>query len=255
MIVKRSGGNFTPAPAGTWAAVCVDVVDLGMVVGYEGKTQHKIKIVWQIEETMPDGKPYQVQKRYTPSLHEKASLRKDLEAWRGRAFTDEELDGWDLDNILGAGCLLCVVQVAKNDQVYANIQSLMRLPKSMHAPTPRDYERVKDRSVDTSHEPTPSDEEPAPESYSGATDDDIPFSQRPLGGGEQVNNEEMFQMRADSPAGCFLQASSNGRWSIGKVQGLHQTRREGELSQTARAIFGVREDREAGVFSPCTLAA
>lgn len=175
MIVKRGGGSFVPAPAGTHAAVCCDIVDLGMIVGFQGKTQHKIKIVWQIEELRPDGKPYIVQKRYTPSLHEKASLRKDLEAWRGRAFTEEELDGWDLDNILGAGCLLCVVQVVKNNETYANIQSLMKLPKMMEAPPIRDYVRVKDRPVEATRD-APSDGEPAPEFYSGGiTDDDVPF--------------------------------------------------------------------------------
>lgn len=175
MIVKRSGGNFIPAPAGTWAAVCVDVVDLGMIQGFQGKVQHKINIVWQIEETKPDGKPFQVQKRYTPSLHEKASLRKDLESWRGRAFNDEELDGWELENVIGVGCLLCIVQQAKNDTVYANIQSLMKLPKSMSAPTPRDYVRVKDRPIESHGEA--SGEPPMDDSgaYSQITDDDVPF--------------------------------------------------------------------------------
>lgn len=176
MIVKRTGGTFTPAPAGTWAAVCVDVVDLGTVVGYQGKLQQKIKIVWQIEENRADGKPHQVSKRYTPSLHEKAALRKDLEAWRGRAFTDEELDGWDLENIINVGCLLCIVQQVKNGETYANIQSLMRLPKSMVAPQPRDYVRVKDRPVEASPQ-TPPDDDPVPDhAYAaGITDDDVPF--------------------------------------------------------------------------------
>lgn len=176
MIIKRSGGNFTPAPAGTWAAVCVDVVDLGMVAGFEGKPQHKIKIVWQIEETQPDGKPFQVNKRYTPSLHEKASLRKDLEAWRGRPFTDEELDGWELENVIGVGCLLCVVQQVKNGSTYANIQSLMRMPKSMTAPNPRDYVRVKDRPIEAASIAPHAEEPPDSGDWNqGITDDDVPF--------------------------------------------------------------------------------
>ena len=43
---------------------------------------------------MPDGKPFLVRRRYTASLHEKSALRKDLESWRGRAFTNVELDGF-----------------------------------------------------------------------------------------------------------------------------------------------------------------
>ncbi len=170
MIVKRSGGNFIPAPSGTWAAVCVDIVDLGMVPGFEGKTQHKIKIVWQIEESRDDGKPHQVSKRYTPSLHEKASLRKDLESWRGRPFTVQELDGFDLENLLGIAALINVIHEPKNGKTYDNVTSIMRLPKGMEAPTARDYVRKCER---------PNQKEPSPPTYDSETyvpsDDDVPF--------------------------------------------------------------------------------
>lgn len=175
MIVRKSGGDFKPCPAGTHAAVCVDVVDLGMLPGFDGKVQHKIKIVWQVDELRDDGKPFAVSKRYTPSLHEKASLRKDLEAWRNQQFTDEELDGWDLENIIGAPAMLQVVHVTKNGKIFANIQAIMRLPKMMSAPRMRDYVRVKDRPVETDKEYR--DEAP-PEDFSQVpppTDDDVPF--------------------------------------------------------------------------------
>ncbi len=51
------GGTFEPAPAGVHSAVCVDVVDLGIVEAtYEGKTtkKHKIRVVWQIGEDRED---------------------------------------------------------------------------------------------------------------------------------------------------------------------------------------------------------
>ena len=99
-IVASKGSSFTPCPAGTFCAVCIDVVDLGMVQStYSGKTkkQHKVHIIWQIEEKRDDGKFFTPRKRYTLSLHEKASLRKDLESWRGRPFTDDELAGISAD--------------------------------------------------------------------------------------------------------------------------------------------------------------
>ena len=43
-----------------------------------------------------NGRRFQLRKDYKNSLHEKAGLRKDLEAWRGRRFTDAELAGFDL---------------------------------------------------------------------------------------------------------------------------------------------------------------
>lgn len=143
-----SGGNFTPAPAGSWGSVCCDVVDLGIVEStFSGKTkkQHKIRVVWQIDENMPDGKPFLVSQRYTLSLHEKAGLRKDLEAWRGRAFTDEELEGFDVETVIGAPCLLSVVQAVSGGNVYANVKGVMKLPRGMQAIRVRDYVRMADR--------------------------------------------------------------------------------------------------------------
>src|ERR1700684_2934792 len=117
IVAKASGGNdCKPAPAGTHAAVCCDVVDLGMLevsFGGKTKTQHKVNLVWQIEEDRDDGKPFTVRKRYTLSLHEKASLRKDLESWRGRAFTPAELEGFDLEVLIGIGCMLNVIHTPK----------------------------------------------------------------------------------------------------------------------------------------------
>lgn len=151
IYAKATGSGFTPAPAGQHAAVCVDVVDLGMVEVKWGeqkpKSQHKIRIIWQIDQDRDDGKPHEVSRRYTLSLHEKAALRKDLESWRGRAFTEAELEGFDVETVIGVPCLLSVIHAAREGggQPYANISSIMKLHKSIPAPAPRDYVRVCDR--------------------------------------------------------------------------------------------------------------
>jgi hypothetical protein len=147
-IIAKAGGSFVPAPAGTHAAVCCDVQDLGMVeVTFQGKTQkkHIIKISWQINENMDNGKPFLVQRRYTCSLHEKATLRRDLESWRGRPFTKKELEGFDLESLLSIGCLINVIHENRNGSTFANVASVMRLPKGMTAPALRDYVRVCNR--------------------------------------------------------------------------------------------------------------
>lgn len=169
-IYAKAAPSFTPAPAGTHAAVCVDVVDLGDVLTeFNGKkrTQHKIKIVWQIEETRDDGERFLVHRRYTNSLHEKATLRRDLESWRGRPFTEDELSGFDLENLLSVGALLNIIHQQREGSTYANVASVMRLMKGMTAPAPLDYVRVCDRK----------ETESAPiEAYAdGITDDDVPF--------------------------------------------------------------------------------
>lgn len=173
IIAKATSSAFIPAPAGAHSAVCVDVVDLGVLevnFGGKSKKQHKIRLVWQIEEVMADNKPYIVQKRYTLSLHEKASLRKDLESWRGRAFTTAELEGFDVETVIGVPCLLNVIETQKDGATYANVSSIMRLPKGMNAIKPRDYVRVIDREPQQAQQP----EDQQAEAW-GITDDDVPF--------------------------------------------------------------------------------
>ena len=173
IYAKSSGGTqYAPAPSGTFAAVCVDVVDMGLVKvswGGKEKSQHKITIVWQIDEERDDGKPHAVRKRYTLSLHEKAQLRKDLEAWRGRPFTDEELQGFDVETVIGVGAMVSIIHNQKDGSTYANVASVSRMPKGMQPPHPRDYVRICERAeAQVMPEPT-ADFGPDP------TDDMVPF--------------------------------------------------------------------------------
>jgi hypothetical protein len=90
-----------------------------------------------------------VQKRYTASLNEKATLRKDLESWRGKPFTKEELAAFDLEKLLGANGLFSVVHIkGRKDpsQTFAAIQSAMALPKGMERIAPVEYVRECDRA-------------------------------------------------------------------------------------------------------------
>jgi len=175
IIVKQTGGgDFTPCPAGLHHGICVDVVDLGVLkVAYSGheKQQHKIRIVWQVEDMMPSGKPYIVQKRYTASLHEKASLRKDLESWRSRPFTPAELEGFDLENLIGVNCQLSVMHDSRDGSTYANITSVVPPPRGGIRLEPRDYVRVKDRTP----EQTAQAGKAGGDGEYQPCDDDIPF--------------------------------------------------------------------------------
>ena len=180
-IMATAGGGdgktFTPAPAGVHQAVCVDVVDLGVLdVTWQGvsKKQHKVNVAWQINEDREDGKPYLVFKRYTLSLHEKAGLRKDLESWRGRKFTDEEGRGFDIEKLIGVNCLLNVTHNQVGDRTYANVVSIMPLAKGMPQIQGRDYVRKVDRQPETPAHHV-SDEEMGSMTAASLTDDDIPF--------------------------------------------------------------------------------
>ena len=178
-IIATAGADsqsFTPAPAGVHQAVCVDIVDLGIVeVTWQGKTkqQHKVNVAWQIDELRDDGKPYLVFKRYTLSLNEKASLRKDLEAWRGRKFTRDEEMGFDVENLLGANCLLNIQHNTVGDKTYANVASIMPLAKGMQKIAVREFVRKQDRTEALGSNGNGNHQEPPP--LTEADFDSIPF--------------------------------------------------------------------------------
>lgn len=140
MPPNNGGGDFTPPPAGTHIATCYRVIDLGtQKQEWQGQAKElrKVLISWELpEETMEDGKPFTVSKRYTLSSHEKSTLRKDLEAWRGKAFTEADFGegGFDIASIIGKACLLSIVHSEKEGKTYSNIASLSRLTKGMQAP-------------------------------------------------------------------------------------------------------------------------
>lgn len=136
MARDSGGGDFELAPAGTHRAICYAVVDMGMQESTYG-TKHKIRMSWELsDETMQDGRPFSVSKQYTLSLNEKATLRHDLEAWRNRGFTPEELDGFDLFTVVGVPCLVTVTHKPSQDgsRTYANVTGVTGLPKGMEKP-------------------------------------------------------------------------------------------------------------------------
>lgn len=133
-----SGGSFTPAPTGTHVARCVKLIDLGTQHGeYMGEPtrRNQVLVVWELpEETIEiDGeqKPITTSRFYTNSLGDKANLRNDLESWRGRGFTEAELDKFDLETILGVPCLLSIID-GKNGKT--KVSSVSGLPKGMQCP-------------------------------------------------------------------------------------------------------------------------
>lgn len=138
MARDNGGSDFKKLPAGAHFALCNAVVDVGMQPGYQGgKAQHKVYIRWEVPdervEFTKDGQtkvgPMSIGRFYTLSLNEKAALRADLENWRGKAFTDAELAGFDLQNLIGKACQLMVVHAESGGKTYANISGVMGLSR------------------------------------------------------------------------------------------------------------------------------
>lgn len=160
----RGGGDFTPAPAGTFAAVCVDIQPRGWEKrNYAGeeKWQETLMVAWQLEERMDNGKPFLASKFYNFSINEKSNLYADLTTWRGEEPPfDPDMDYKPKDILtiiereyLLKNCLLNIIhrQSKMTGRTYANIKGVLKPTKSAQLITPEDYVRLKDR------EPKPPD--------------------------------------------------------------------------------------------------
>lgn len=156
IIVSEEGGGkagtkFTPHPEGAYPAVLVDIHDVGLVYNKTwDKNERKADFYFFCGEFKEgkDGEKYPllVRDRYTLSLGEKARLRKFLESWRGKKLSPDELKKLDLETLLGKPALLQITHNVSGENTYANITSIMALPKGMTAPdAPEGYVRMQDR--------------------------------------------------------------------------------------------------------------
>jgi len=142
LTAKNPGGtDYDPVALGVHQAICYGIYDLGTQYQERfGKSTHKVLFQWELPEERinieRDDKmvnlPRAISKQYTCSLHEKSNLRKDLQSWRGVAFTTKQLEGFDLKTVLGANCSLQVLHNTREDgRIFANVAAIIPLMKNM----------------------------------------------------------------------------------------------------------------------------
>jgi len=143
IIAENKGGDFVLIPAGNHIARCYGMVQIGTVKEetgiYAGKETHKVRISWETPHEAHDfGKgiqPFSIHKEFTLSMNEKATLRKMLESWRGKAFTEVEAEKFDITKLLGKPCMINVIhKTSGKGSTYADISSLATLPKGLECP-------------------------------------------------------------------------------------------------------------------------
>ena len=116
-------------------AVCVDVMDLGLVeTDFQGvkKMVNKVKLTFESEQKTDDGKNCTVSKNFTASLHPKAKLADFLGKWRGRPVTPGE--SINLQQLIGASCTL-VISHQQNlvGKTYASIDAVSKPTRKVTA--------------------------------------------------------------------------------------------------------------------------
>ncbi len=186
---EPEGGDLVRvlAPSGLHPVVCCDVVDRGMVESdYQGqkRVQPKISIHFLMADLIPEqwthphtnevvdvpptlaGRPFGVGRWFTNSLHEKSSLRHFLEIWRGRGLTRKELDGFDVERVIGVGGAVAMVHrlSERTGKWYANIDSISAMPTGWQLPQiPADYVRLAERESPTEEPQPPNGPPPTPQ--------------------------------------------------------------------------------------------
>lgn len=124
----------------TYIARCYSMVHIGTVeydwMG-EKKQANKVRITFELptetkvfkEEEGP--KPLVISGEYSLSLGKKAKFRPLLENWRGKPFTEDEAADFDVSKLVGVPAMISVIV---NDKGYAEIGSIVKLPKGTECP-------------------------------------------------------------------------------------------------------------------------
>ena len=132
-LTCKESGDFKPHPEGIHPAVCVDVMDLGLVeTDFQGvkKLVNKVKMVFETEMKTTDGSDSTVAKSFTASLHPKSNLSGFLSKWRGRPVAPGE--SIQLEKLIGACCTLVIShQKSLSGKTYASIDAVSKPTKKI----------------------------------------------------------------------------------------------------------------------------
>lgn len=145
IIAENKGGNYKVVDAGVYPARCYSMVELGTQTSEfngEIKSARQVNITFELPTELTvfheenGEQPYSVSKTYNLSMHEKATLRKDLESWRGKGFTEEEAKAFDITLLLGKVCQINIIHKTSPDgqKTYANIGNIIPLGKGQTVP-------------------------------------------------------------------------------------------------------------------------
>lgn len=128
------------APAGSHVARLVSIIYIGTLQSQFGEA-YKVRFTWELPNELhkfKEGeaeKPFVVSKKFTLSMHEKATLRKFSTGIVGRKMSDEEATVYDIDDMLGRESLITITHTESDKGVFADVESANPLPKGMVCPS------------------------------------------------------------------------------------------------------------------------
>ena len=142
----KSAGEFKRVNPGTYVARCYSMIEIGTIESEylgEKKKRHEVMISWELPTELEifheekGEEPFVVSKTYGLSMHEKATLQRDLESWRGKGFTEQEAAKFDVTKLMGVPCMLSIIhRPGKVDptKTYVEIASISAMPRGLECP-------------------------------------------------------------------------------------------------------------------------
>ena len=137
-VKDRDKPKIPPVDPGVYIAICVGVLDLGEQYSEKFKNyRNEVQFVWELcgETVEVDGeqKPRQLSRTFSVSSSKKSNLRGFISGWNGINYSDDQFADLDLFCQAGKACQLNVV--LNDTGEYANVDSVIPLPKGMPSPT------------------------------------------------------------------------------------------------------------------------
>lgn len=141
-LTGKVGGEHQPVKDGMHLATCVSVFDLGTQAGGKFGAKRKVYIAFELadesrEFEADNGNKVQYRAKAflecTLSMNEKSTLRKLLESWGGRKFTDEEAEAFDVLKFAGKPAQVLTVN---NEKGYPEIKGVKPVLKTQTVPPP-----------------------------------------------------------------------------------------------------------------------
>lgn len=137
-VKDRAKPKIPPVEPGVYIAICVGVLDLGEQYSEKFKNyRNEVQFVWELcgETVEVDGekKPRQLSRTFSVASGKKSNLRGFISGWNGIQYSDDQFSDLDLFGQVGKACQLNVV--LNDTGEYANVDSVIPLPKGMPAPT------------------------------------------------------------------------------------------------------------------------
>lgn len=167
------------------------MIDIGWQDGPYGlKQQVVLCFEFPTETVNVDGRerPMIMSEFYSTTISKKARLRRDLESWRGRTFNAQELDGFELKNVIGKQCTITTFENENGRTRISAISPAMKgvehklhnepifFDLDLHGVNSSEFHKVPEwlRDIIGKRAHPPESENPAP-SGTPDFDDDIPF--------------------------------------------------------------------------------